>query len=108
MSIIANFCAGRVLSAEKWMPSPKAFGISDKILTEVTTVPMEVMNMYSIKEVVKAVFGEFNQPNYRRVRYATETGVVEPPRVGRTWLYSQEDIEYLRRHFRRRYNVVEA
>jgi len=84
------------------------FRISDEILAEVTTVLLEVMNMYSIKEVVKAVFGEYNQHNYKRVRYATETGVVEPPKVGRTWIYSQEDIEYLRRHFRRRYNVVEA
>jgi hypothetical protein len=84
------------------------FGISAEVLAEVTTIGMEVMNMYSIKEVVEAVFGEYNDPNYKRIRYATETGVVEPPRVGRTWIYSQEDIEYLRRHFRRRYNVVEA
>ena len=84
------------------------FRISDEILAEVTTVLLEVMNMYSIKEVVEAVFGEYNDPNYKRVRYATETGVVEPPRVGRTWVYSQEDIGYLRRHFRRRYKIVEA
>ncbi len=64
--------------------------------------------MYSIKEVVEAVFGEYNYKDYRKIRHATETGVVEPPRVGRTWLYSQEDIDYLRRHFRRRYKVVEA
>ena len=49
--------------------------------------------MYSIKEVVEAIFGEYNHSNYKRIRYATETGVVEPPRVGRTWLYSQEDID---------------
>jgi len=36
------------------------FRISDEILEEVTTIRMEVMNMYSIKEVVEAVFGEYN------------------------------------------------
>jgi len=64
--------------------------------------------MFCIKDVVRAVFGVYNRANYRRVRYATETGVVEPPRVGHTWLYNQEDIEYLRRHFGRRYNVVKV
>jgi len=57
------------------------FRISDENLAEVTTIRLEVMNMYSIKEVVEAVFGEYNDPNYKRIRYATETGVVEPPRV---------------------------
>ena len=64
--------------------------------------------MYCIKEVVEEVFGVYNRANYRRVRYATKTNVVNPPKVGRTWLYSQEDIDYLKRHFGRRYEVVKA
>ena len=64
--------------------------------------------MYCSKEVVEAVFGVYNRPNYRRVLYATKTGVVNPPRVGKSWIYSQEDIDYLRRHFGRRYNVVKV
>ena len=64
--------------------------------------------MYCIRQVVEEVFGKYNRANYSRVRYATETKVVTPPRVGRTWLYSQEDIDYLKRHFGRRYEVAKA
>ena len=52
------------------------------------------MRFYSLPETEKLL-----GIGYHRLYYATITGVVMPLREGRARLYSEENLETLRRHF---------
>lgn len=66
------------------------------------------MKYISMREVIESVFGTYTRAGYDRVRYAVFTGIVRPSKVGRSRLFTEQDIDTLRKHFAERYGEVKT